>query len=152
MVKLLLVVGKKNSGKTTFMERIIPEMRKKGYKVFGIKHAHHDFEIDYPGKDSYRIFHSNANGVAIFNSSKIALIRYFDKEIDPLKIILNFFKDADIIFYEGGKNLKYPKIEITNDGTIFTKNPFVVILNGKMIKKIGFNFFYIDEIKEIANY
>jgi len=135
MIPIISIVGKKNSGKTTLIEKIIPELKKRGYRVGVIKHDVHQFEIDYPGKDTYRIRQAGADIVAIVSDKKIAMIRTTNNELQTTcldEIALWLFPDVDIIITEGYKRLNKPKIEITRSGELLcTKddNLLAVVFN-----------------------
>lgn len=115
---IISIVGKKNAGKTTFIERIIPELKRYGYKVGTIKHDAHNFEIDIKGKDSYRHFHAGADVSIIASSEKIGITLRPDFEPTPADLRQRFFKGIDIILCEGYKRYDLPKIEITSSSEI----------------------------------
>ncbi|MDC0542132.1 molybdopterin-guanine dinucleotide biosynthesis protein B [Methylophilaceae bacterium] len=101
------------SGKTLFIERLIPELKKRGYSVSAIKHAHHNFDIDKPGKDSFKIRESGAKQTLIFNASRSALITENEKkDFDLDKALEQINQPTDIILVEGLKTMPIPKIEI----------------------------------------
>lgn len=98
-------------GKTTLIEKLIRRFSYDGYVVGAIKHDAHGFEIDYPGKDSYRMKHAGAKRVVLSSSKKFALIEDRDKEKD-LDQIKGLFGDCDIVFVEGYKLGDIAKIEV----------------------------------------
>lgn len=104
---IFAVCGYKNSGKTTLIEKLIPCLTSKGYKVAVIKHDGHDFESDVPGTDSYRHQKAGAFGTAVFSNNRILVTREY-KEPDET-ILFHAFPDADIILIEGLKSSSYPK-------------------------------------------
>lgn len=75
MKPIVSIVGRTNSGKTTLIEKLIPELKKRGYKVGVIKHTKHQFEIDHPGKDTWRMTKAGADTVVIVSDKKLAMIR-----------------------------------------------------------------------------
>ena len=101
------VSGYKNSGKTTMVTRLIPELTKRGYKVAVIKHDGHDFESDVPGTDSYRHQKAGAYGTAVFSKNRFLVT----KECQGIteRELFAAFPEADIILIEGLKNSSYPK-------------------------------------------
>ncbi|MGA1845561.1 molybdopterin-guanine dinucleotide biosynthesis protein B [Deferribacter abyssi] len=109
---LFTFVGSSGSGKTTFLENLIPFFTKKGFKVGAIKHDAHRFEIDKPGKDSYRLKKAGSNQVIISSKEKVALIKTVNKDMSVYELILNYFNDVDIILTEGYKKSSIPKFEI----------------------------------------
>ncbi|MCS7143439.1 MAG: molybdopterin-guanine dinucleotide biosynthesis protein B [Archaeoglobaceae archaeon] len=107
---ILSIVGKSNTGKTTLIEKLVPLLIEKGYRVAVVKHAHKGFELDAEGKDSDRVFKAGAD-VAIVSDSKIAIMQ----RNGDLKRILEFFKGYDLILTEGFSKESYPKIAL-DDG------------------------------------
>jgi molybdopterin-guanine dinucleotide biosynthesis protein B len=112
MVKIISVVGKSGSGKTTLLEKIIKKLSGKGYRIGTIKHDAHGFEIDYPGKDSYRLFHAGSRATLIISPEKLAFVKRLDKTVKLHTIARSFFKGFDLIITEGFKRENKPKIEI----------------------------------------
>ena len=104
---IFAVSGYKNSGKTTLLTRLIPELTGRGYRVAVIKHDGHDFDSDVPGTDSYRFQKAGAYGTAVYSSRRLMVIREY-KEPDE-KMLMEAFGDADIILIEGLKHSSYPK-------------------------------------------
>ena len=101
------ISGYKNSGKTTLITKLIPELTKKGYRVATIKHDGHDFESDVPGTDSYRHQKAGAYGTAVFSGNRLMIMKE-TTEADE-KCLMQAFPEADIILLEGLKNSDYPK-------------------------------------------
>ena len=105
------------TGKTYFIERLIPKLNNKGYLVSAIKHAHHTFDIDKPGKDSFRLREAGSIQTLIFNNSRAALItENKEKNFDLEKALEQIHESVDIILVEGLKNMQIPKIEIYRKG------------------------------------
>lgn len=105
-------VGRKDSGKTTLMEKIIRGLKAAGYRVGAVKHDAHRFEIDHPGKDSYRFSAAGADTTVISSPQKTAVVLHHREEI-PLETILSrFVEGVDIILAEGYKASRFPKIEV----------------------------------------
>ncbi len=114
MPPIISIVGKSGSGKTTFIERLIPELKNRGYKIGTIKHTYHNFEFDKPGKDSWRHKRSGADTVIIASDNKLSMVKDIDSAaLDDLK---PYFKEMDILITEGYKNDNKPKIEIIRSG------------------------------------
>ncbi len=103
------------TGKTTLIKKIVALLSEKNYKVSVIKHAHHEFDLDKPGKDSYEIRKSGAENILISSSKRWALI-HENKENDELKLedLLSILENikTDIILVEGFKKENFPKIEL----------------------------------------
>ena len=107
------VTGWKNSGKTTLVTRLITALSEKGLRVSSIKHAHHRFDIDTPGTDSYRHREAGATEVALVSSKRVALMREIFDETEPsLADIAKLMAPCDIIIIEGYKRERHPKIEV----------------------------------------
>jgi molybdopterin-guanine dinucleotide biosynthesis adapter protein len=120
-----IVSTKSGAGKTTLIEGIIRDLKSKNYKVGILKHDVQKFQIDYPGKDSYRFTEAGADSVVIDSPSKLAMIQniYREKSIDE---ILQLFNNENIIIVEGFKNNSYPKIEVhrkETDSSLLCKSP-----------------------------
>ena len=113
MRKVIGIVGLKDVGKTFFVTEIIKVLVKKGYKVGTIKHAHHDFDIDKPGTDSFKHRKSGSTEVIISSSKRWAKItENKNKKEKNLNELLKEFNDIDIVIVEGFKKENHPKIEI----------------------------------------
>lgn len=106
------ITGWKNSGKTTLTERLVRELVARGWKVSTIKHAHHDFDIDKPGTDSFRHRQAGATEVAIVSGHRWALMHELRGEDEPpLDEILARIAPCDLVLVEGYKREGHPKIE-----------------------------------------
>ena len=113
MKKVIGIVGWKDVGKTFFATEIIKLLVEKGYKVGSIKHAHHDFDIDKPGTDSFKHRQSGSSEVIISSSKRWAkIIENNNKNEKKLNELLREFNDIDVAIVEGFKKENHPKIEI----------------------------------------
>jgi len=113
MPAVLSIVGKSKVGKTTFLEKLIPEIKGRGYRVGTLKHDAHDhFEIDHEGKDTWRHREAGAQTVAISSPSRFALTKATERELDIDTIIAAYFSDEDLVLTEGYKRGNQAKIEI----------------------------------------
>jgi molybdopterin-guanine dinucleotide biosynthesis protein B len=112
LVSVVSIVGKSDSGKTTLIEKLIPILKDRGYRVASIKHDVHGFEMDREGKDTYRHFHSGADAVLISSPNKIALIKRVDQPSSLDELVERYYPDMDIVITEGFKRLDKPKIEV----------------------------------------
>lgn len=112
MIPIISIVGKSNSGKTTLIQKLLPVFSIRKIKVGTIKHDAHTFEIDYPGKDTYKHFHSGANRVLIASKQKFALIQRLDAPITLREFTKRYFNDVDLVLTEGYKSEQMPKIEV----------------------------------------
>lgn len=106
------ITGWKNSGKTTLTERLVTELTHRGWSVSTIKHAHHDFDIDIEGTDSYRHRAAGAGEVAIVSARRWALMHELRDEAEPkLGLILERLAPCDLVLVEGYKREAHWKIE-----------------------------------------
>lgn len=106
------VVGWKNAGKTTLMERLVSEISARGFTVSTIKHAHHVFDVDRPGKDSYRHREAGAEEVLVASGARWALMHELrDAEEPPLEALLARMSPVDLILIEGYKRDSHSKVE-----------------------------------------
>ena len=108
--KIITIVGKSNSGKTTLLEKLITHLTQKGYKIGSVKHAHSGFEMDKEGKDSWRHKKAGAASTLVISEDKIAMVK--DDRTSYLEKIRFYLSDNDIILAEGFKRQNLPKIEI----------------------------------------
>ena len=111
-VPCISVVGRSNSGKTTLLEKLIPAIVARGLRVGVIKHVAHRFEIDYPGKDTYRHFAAGAAQVLIASEEKLAFQKRLSQPMALAEICKSYFPDVDLILTEGHKGGPMPKIEV----------------------------------------
>lgn len=111
-MKIYGVVGWKNTGKTTLVERLVTEISGRGVSVSTIKHAHHRFEIDQEGKDSWRHRVAGAREVLIASAARWALIRELRDDAEPpLEALLDRLSPVDLVLIEGYKRDSHPKVE-----------------------------------------
>lgn len=108
------VSGVKNSGKTTFLEKLVKELTARAYQVAVIKHDGHEFQSDREGTDTYRMQQAGAYGTCIFSKGQWQAVK---KEPQPdVEKLMDFFPEADLILIEGLKNSPYPKFELVRGG------------------------------------
>ena len=107
---VISIVGKSESGKTTLIERLIPELKRRGYRIGIVKHAHRGFDMDRKGKDSYRHRQAGADMVMLASPGQIAMIK--DVPGECLDDLVPYFEDMDLLITEGFKSDRAPKIEI----------------------------------------
>jgi len=112
MVPIVCFVGKSNVGKTTFLEKLIPELTRRGYRVGTVKHDVHGFTMDREGKDTWRHAQAGAGTIAIASPASVASIRTIDREWPLEEVVSRYFWDEDIVIAEGYKRSHFPKIEV----------------------------------------
>jgi molybdopterin-guanine dinucleotide biosynthesis adapter protein len=112
-MRIIGLAGWSGSGKTTLITKVIPVLVGRGLKVATIKHAHHEFDLDRPGKDSWLHRESGASEVAVVSSRRWALIHELRGETEPrLAEILAKLSPADLVIVEGFKRHAHPKLEV----------------------------------------
>ena len=111
MIPVISFIARSGMGKTTYLEKLIAELKCRGYRVGVIKHDIHGFEIDSPGKDTWRHAQAGADVVCISSSKKFALIKKTPRDM-PLEEIVSRIDDVDIILVEGYKNHSALRVEI----------------------------------------
>lgn len=112
MIPVVSIVGKSNSGKTTLIEKIIPELIRRGWRVGTIKHNMHGFEIDHEGKDSWRHRKAGARVTVLASPHQVAVLEDTDRDLDIEELRDRYVRGVDIILVEGYKRNPYPKIEV----------------------------------------
>ena len=111
-MRLYGIVGWKNAGKTGLMERLVSEICARGFSVSTVKHAHHVFDVDHPGKDSYRHRHAGATEVLLASRNRFALMHELRAEEEPsLETLLSHLAPVDLVLIEGYKRDAHPKVE-----------------------------------------
>lgn len=106
--------GYSGSGKTTLVEKLIPALRRRGLRVSVVKHAHHNFDIDHPGKDTHRHRSAGAFEVVVASQSRMALIREFEKpsKMTVHQLLAQLYEGVDWVLVEGFKSSDLLKIEV----------------------------------------
>lgn len=112
MPPIVSLVGKPDSGKTTLLEKLIPELRRRGYRIGTIKHHVHAFEMDRPGKDTWRHRQAGASVVALSSPTGLGIIRDVPGDSPVEELVARYFPDVDLVLTEGYKRLDLPKIEV----------------------------------------
>jgi molybdopterin-guanine dinucleotide biosynthesis adapter protein len=114
-MKIIGVCGFKNSGKTTLVEKLVRHLTGLGYKISTVKHAHHDFDIDHEGRDSFRHRKAGASEVAIVSQNRFAIMNELRGAEPPsLEQILAKLSRCDLVIVEGYKRDGHDKIEVRN--------------------------------------
>jgi molybdopterin-guanine dinucleotide biosynthesis protein MobB len=111
-LKAVSFVAKSGTGKTTLLEKVIRELKERGFRVGVIKHDAHRFDIDHPGKDSHRLTAAGADTMLISSPEKLAVVRKHSASPPIGELIATYFSDVDIVLTEGFKKSDLPKIEV----------------------------------------
>ncbi len=133
-MKVIGFAGYSGSGKTTLVERLIPEFKLRGQRVSVVKHAHHSFDIDHPGKDSWRHREAGAFEVVIASDRRLALMREFEQpaELSVHQLIAELYDGVDWVLVEGFKHSDLLKIEVWRAATAkpvrYPDDPFIAAI------------------------
>ncbi|MCY3726721.1 MAG: molybdopterin-guanine dinucleotide biosynthesis protein B [Rhodobacteraceae bacterium] len=157
-MNILGIAGWKNSGKTTLVRSLITELTNRNIRVSTLKHAHHDFDIDQPGTDSYKHRKAGAQEVLIISSRRWALIHEETEVSKPdLTTMLGKLEDTDLVLVEGFKSLSFPKLEIRREdssGPDLAPNDkdIIAIVSDRPVPEQNMPAFDLDDIKGIAEF
>jgi molybdopterin-guanine dinucleotide biosynthesis protein B len=111
-LKTLGIVGWSGSGKTTLLTALIPRLRARGLTVSTVKHAHHGFDMDRPGKDTYRHREAGAREVLVATAHRWALLHEVAGQEPDLPALLARMAPVDLVLVEGFKTHEFPKLEV----------------------------------------
>ena len=111
-MQVLGIVGWSGSGKTTLLTALIPRLRARGLTLSTIKHAHHGFDMDRPGKDTYRHREAGAHEVLVATARRWALLHEVDGPEPALPDLLARMAPVDLVLVEGFKTHEFPKLEV----------------------------------------
>lgn len=115
MTPVVSFVGRSGTGKTTFLESLLPRMVERGFRVLVIKHDVHKFEVDKPGKDSWRLTQAGAWRVLLTNAEKMALMGETDGDVPLLTLVERYGRDADLVITEGFRSSAVPKFVVRRE-------------------------------------
>lgn len=154
-IPVITIIGKSGSGKTTLLEKLIGELSARGYAVGTVKHhSHAGFDIDKPGKDSWRHAQAGSQHVVIAAPDKIASYRSLERELE-LDEITASMNDVDIILVEGYKQSNKPSIEVVRAGNsldmISSPEQRIAIVTDAPIA-VDVPVFQLDDCHGVANF
>jgi len=148
-----IVGGKSNSGKTTLLEKIIREAKGRGWRVATLKHDVHGFEMDQPGKDTWRHAQAGADIVAISSPQRIAILESVSED-QPLDEVIARIQGVDVIFTEGYKHGNKPKIEVYRSAVhqeLFSKPEELIAIVSDISFDNGIPCFGLDDASGICD-
>ena len=154
MPQIVSVVGKSKSGKTTLIEKLIPELKSQGYRVATIKHSAHSLSFDKPSKDSWRHIKAGSAATATASPDQIVLIKPVTEEPELNMIARLVGEDYDIILAEGFKQSNAPKLKVHRkaSGPLLSKiNNLIAIATDEPLET-KVRQFPLHDIKGIANF
>jgi molybdopterin-guanine dinucleotide biosynthesis protein B len=149
------VANSSNSGKTTLIEKVVRILKARGFRVAVIKHASKGFELDRPGKDSWRFQQAGADDVVLWGPGRTALIRAVDRE--PTSDELERMVDADVVIHEGFKKAAKNRIEVFRQGVSGQKplcmvDPAYVALVSDSRFDVPIPFFDLNDAMGVAEF
>ena len=156
-MRLYGVVGWKNAGKTGLMERLVTEITGRGISVSTVKHAHHSFDVDHPGKDSHRHRIAGAREVLLASRNRVALMQELrDAPEPPLSDLLARLSPVDLVLIEGYKRDTHPKVEahraVTGNPLIAPGDPTVRAVASDTPLTLDRPVFDLDDTVAIADF
>lgn len=154
-MKVFGFAGFSGSGKTTLIEQLVPRFVMEGLNVSLIKHAHHGFDLDQSGKDSYRLREAGASEIFLVSNQRWVLMHELRGAAEPsLEEQLAHMSPCDLVLVEGFKTTPIPKIEIhrsaNNKPLIYPEHPNVVALASDIQIESSLPCFHLDDIDAIA--
>lgn len=155
IVPVISIVGKSKAGKTSLLERLVPELRGRGYSVAVVKHTRQDFELDRPGKDSWRLAQTGAEAAFFSSPKKLVMVKAMEHDASLEELSPFIGADFDLIFTEGYRHDKAPKIEVHRKelGSDLLCSPeelLAVVTNEPM--DISVTRFSMDDINSLADF
>ncbi len=156
-MRLYGITGWKNAGKTGLMERLVTEITGRGHSVSTVKHAHHSFDVDHPGKDSFRHRAAGATEVLLASGNRWALMHELRGAPEPpLPAFLARLSPVDLVLVEGYKSESHPKIEAfraeTGNALIAPGDPSIRAVASDSPLDLAIPVFDLDDTDAIASF
>jgi len=155
-IPVISIVGRGKTGKTTFIEKLIPLLINKGLRVAVIKHHLHDFDFDIPGKDTYRHKKAGAGTVILASPGKIAMVKDTEKDLSIEEIVSGYIDNVDLLITEGYKKEDMPKIEVypKKEGMepvcIDDRNLVAIVTDAPFVSHVPV--FQRDDVESVASF
>jgi molybdopterin-guanine dinucleotide biosynthesis protein B len=156
-MRIIGLAGWSGSGKTTLVTKVIPRLRARGLEVSTLKHAHHAFDVDQPGKDSHRHRMAGATEVLVASRSRWALVHELRGEPEPqLAALLQKLTPVDLVLIEGYKRERHPKLEVyrvaVGKPLLYPDDPAIVaVASDEPLPRAGIPVVDLDDIERIAD-
>ena len=156
-MKIFGIAGYSGSGKTTLIERLVPLLTAEGLRVSLIKHAHHSFDVDQPGKDSYRHRHAGCSEVLVASSVRWALMHELRAAPEPtLPELIKHMSPCDLLLIEGFKREPIPKLEVyrssIGEPLLFGQDGDIVAIAADQRVETRLPQFNLDDVTAIATF
>lgn len=156
MIPIISIVGKSDSGKTTLIEKLVPELTRRGHRIATVKHDVHGFEVDREGKDSWRHKKAGAHTVVISSPQKAAVIRDVERDLSLGEIRDKLICDVDLILSEGYKKDVQAKIEIfrreRHQELLCTKEDNLIAIVSDKTFDVGVPCFGLDDMRGLSDF
>jgi len=154
MTKIISIVGKSNTGKTTLLEKLIPELKRRGHRIGAVKHASSGFNMDKAGKDSWRHKAAGADTVFVISPDQVAMIT--DATANSLDMVARYASDLDLIITEGFKTENKPKIEVVrrerSEQPLCSKDPRLLAFVSDVDIDTALPVFGLSDITALADF
>jgi len=155
VIPVVCIVGESDTGKTTLIEKIIPELKRRDYRVATIKHHGHGFDIDHEGKDSWRHKKAGARITVLASPRQVAVVEDVEKDRDIAELRDAYIRNVDIILTEGFKKNRHHKIEVfradLKDDIISRGDENLMAVVGDKPPDAGVSCFDNNDVKGIVN-
>lgn len=155
-MKIFGIAGYSGSGKTTLIERMLPRLLAQGLRVAVIKHTHHDFDVDRPGKDSWRFREAGAAAVLLASDHRTALLTEHRAASPALDDLLGQLPPCDLVLVEGYKREVFPKLEVHREETkkpwLYPNDPNILAVASDADPHPPIHRIDIDDIQQLADF